>query len=230
MSLRKRAYSLHRWLGMIVGLQVVLWIAGGVVMSAIPIDIVRGAHLLHDLPNPDKPSTQIPSDLSWKSLSYVQRNDDTAVVVEYWSGDISFRDPTTFEELPELSENEVRTTAMTRFKQQANVLGIYRLTQIPQEVSRLSLPMYKVVFDDWKSTTLYVSPKSGNIESVRTDIWRFYDFFWMLHIMDYKNRSDFNNPLVIIAATLSLLMVASGLLLLYYRVVKPMVARRNGFT
>ena len=230
MSLRKRAYSLHRWLGMIVGLQVVLWIAGGVVMSAIPIDIVRGTHLLHDLPNPDKPSTQIPSDLSWKSLSYVQRNDDTAVVVEYWSGDISFRDPTTFEELPELSENEVRTTAMTRFKQQANVLGIYRLTQIPQEVSRLSLPMYKVVFDDWKSTTLYVSPKSGNIESVRTDIWRFYDFFWMLHIMDYKNRSDFNNPLVIIAATLSLLMVASGLLLLYYRVVKPMVARRNGFT
>ena len=230
MSLRKRAYSLHRWLGMIVGLQVVLWIAGGVVMSAIPIDIVRGTHLLHDLPNPDKTSSQIPSDLSWKSLSYVQRNGDTAVVVEYWSGDISFRDPTTFEELPELSENEVRTTAMTRFKQQANVLGIYRLTQIPQEVSRLSLPMYKVVFDDWKSTTLYVSPKSGNIESVRTDIWRFYDFFWMLHIMDYKNRSDFNNPLVIIAATLSLLMVASGLLLLYYRVVKPMVARRNGFT
>ena len=230
MSLRKRAYSLHRWLGMIVGLQVVLWIAGGVVMSAIPIDIVRGTHLLHELPNPDKPSTQIPSDLSWKSLSYVQRNGDTAVVVEYWSGEISFRDPTTFEELPELSENEVRTTAMTRFKQQANVLGIYRLTQIPQEVSRLSLPMYKVVFDDWKSTTLYVSPKSGSIESVRTDIWRFYDFFWMLHIMDYKNRSDFNNPLVIIAATLSLLMVASGLLLLYYRVVKPMVARRNGFT
>ena len=72
---------------------------------------------------------------------------------------------------------------MTRFKQQANVLGIYRLTQIPQEVSRLSLPMYKVVFDDWKSTTLYVSPKSGNIESVRTDIWRFLRLFSGCYIL-----------------------------------------------
>ena len=36
----------HRWLGLIVGLQVLLWVSGGVVMSLIPIDLVRGQHLV----------------------------------------------------------------------------------------------------------------------------------------------------------------------------------------
>lgn len=44
--------------------------------------------------------------------------------------------------------------------------------------------------------------------------------------MDYKNRDDFNNPLVIFAASVSLLMVSVGLLLLYFRVIKPYVLRR----
>jgi hypothetical protein len=29
---------------------------------------------------------------------------------------------------------------------------------------------------------------------VRTGTWRLYDFFWSLHIMDWKNHEDFNTP------------------------------------
>ena len=41
----QQIYKLHRWFAVIVGIQVLLWILGGVVMSIIPIEQVRGQHL-----------------------------------------------------------------------------------------------------------------------------------------------------------------------------------------
>ena len=32
----------HKWIGIIIGIQIVLWVAGGLVMSAFPIELVRG--------------------------------------------------------------------------------------------------------------------------------------------------------------------------------------------
>ena len=51
----------------------------------------------------------------------------------------------------------------------------------------------------------------------RNDDWRFFDFFWMLHIMDYQERENFNNPLLITASMFALFTVLAGLLLLVLR-------------
>ena len=34
--------SIHKWIGVVIGIQVLLWVAGGLVMSAFPIELVRG--------------------------------------------------------------------------------------------------------------------------------------------------------------------------------------------
>lgn len=34
----------HKWLGLIIGVQVVLWLASGLFMTAVPIETVRGEH------------------------------------------------------------------------------------------------------------------------------------------------------------------------------------------
>lgn len=36
--------QIHKWLALIVGLQVLGWVLGGLVMTAIPIERVRGEH------------------------------------------------------------------------------------------------------------------------------------------------------------------------------------------
>jgi len=89
----------------------------------------------------------------------------------------------------------------------------------------LATPLYQVNFDDWINSTFYINPQSGDISSVRSDIWRLYDFFWMLHIMDYQEREDFNHPILIIAALLSLAFTMTGLLLIYFSIIKPWYAR-----
>lgn len=78
--------------------------------------------------------------------------------------------------------------------------------------------MWQVRFDDGRDTTLYVSERNGQVVARRTDIWRLYDFFWMLHIMDYRERVDFNHPLLVAASAVALALAATGIWLLFYRV------------
>ncbi len=85
---------------------------------------------------------------------------------------------------------------------------------------RGALPVWQVVMDDTEDTRLYVSPTTGDVVARRNDTWRLYDFFWMLHIMDYENRTDFNNPLVIIVSILALVASISGIWLIFYRFVR----------
>ncbi|MFT6661534.1 MAG: exosortase/archaeosortase [Maricaulis maris] len=64
----------------------------------------------------------------------------------------------------------------------------------------------------------------------RNDTWRVFDFFWMLHIMDYEERENFNNPLLITASVFALVTVLAGLLLLVLRLqrlVRMELARRR---
>ena len=73
------------------------------------------------------------------------------------------------------------------------------------------LPVWQVNFDDSRHTTVYVSPQTGAVVGRRNSIWRVYDFFWMLHIMDYSERDNFNNPLLVTAAVIGWLLATSGL-------------------
>jgi len=50
----------------------------------------------------------------------------------------------------------------------------------------------------------------------RHQLWRWFDFLWMLHIMDYDQRIDANNLLLRISASLALLFSLSGAGLLVY--------------
>ena len=76
------------------------------------------------------------------------------------------------------------------------------------------MPVWRVDFDDAAATTLYVAVDNGDVVTRRNRIWRIYDFAWMLHIMDYRERTDFNHPLLVSASALALLAALSGLYLI----------------
>ena len=42
----------HRWLGLIAGVQLLLWTVSGLYFTLIPIETIRGNHLLVDQPDP----------------------------------------------------------------------------------------------------------------------------------------------------------------------------------
>lgn len=90
------------------------------------------------------------------------------------------------------------------------------ITQAPQEVAKRPVPMWAVRFDDRSNTTLYFSPDTGDLLARRHDLWRWFDFLWMFHIMDYDTRDDVNNNLLRVAAGTGLVFALSGAWLVFY--------------
>ena len=70
--------------------------------------------------------------------------------------------------------------------------------------------MWQIKLADVDKTLVYVDQATGAIAARRNDAWRRFDFFWMLHTMDYSSRDDFNTPWLIVFSVLGLLSVSSG--------------------
>lgn len=226
----KRWRKLHKWIGLIIGIQVLLWISGGVVMSAIPIDIVRGNHLVERLKM--KPQGHQLGDRAflfdlreWQSTRWVDRAGQWVLEVRDHKGDTFYLDGNSGVPLGELSPSIIKTLAQKQYLGQGYATSVQKLAVPPQEVGHLKGAIYRVHFNDMINTDFYLDANTGEVKSVRSDIWRFYDFFWMLHIMDYEHSKNFNNPLIIVAALLALLFTVSGFVLLYFNLVRPVTIK-----
>ncbi|TQV78145.1 2Fe-2S iron-sulfur cluster binding domain-containing protein [Exilibacterium tricleocarpae] len=96
----------------------------------------------------------------------------------------------------------------------ADIASISKIQAPTLETRRHRGPVWQVAIDDRANTTLYISAEDGDLLERRNDTWRLFDFFWMLHIMDYRGRQDFNHLLVIVAAFGCLWLAISGCILL----------------
>jgi hypothetical protein len=78
------------------------------------------------------------------------------------------------------------------------------------------VPLWAVHYDEPGATTLYFSPHTGDLVARRHNLWRIFDFVWMLHIMDYETRENVNNTLLRIATITGFTFALSGAWLLLY--------------
>lgn len=75
---------------------------------------------------------------------------------------------------------------------------------------RGALPAWRVDFAAGTDVSVYVAADTGAVAARRSTLWRAYDFLWSLHIMDYRGHENFNNPLLMIAAGLGLIVFVTG--------------------
>ena len=61
-----------------------------------------------------------------------------------------------------------------------------------------------------KNLKAYISIENAKFQTVRHRDWRWFDFLWMTHTMDYEGRDDFNNTVLRIFSLLGLITVFSG--------------------
>jgi hypothetical protein len=116
-----------------------------------------------------------------------------------------------------LTGEEASVVALAHYKGKADIRSVERLDEAPLEYRGRPLPVFRVNFDDRKDTSFYVSPHSGKVVVRRNWAWRVFDFFWMLHTMDYWERDDFNHPLIRAAGVFAVMAVMSGAVLLFQR-------------
>ena len=223
-ALRKYATTFHKWLGLIIGIQVVLWITGGLVMSWFDIERVRSEHNIAEqetivftqqfpLMGIDMLLTQVGAPVAEVKLTSLVDFPVYQVTLE--TGEVDLYHAIVGQKLTPLPGEAAVVIADANFAPEAAPSEAIWVEQATSEY-RGDLPVWRVDMNDEEETSIYVSPSTGEVKARRSDVWRVYDFFWMLHIMDYENRTDFNHPLIVLAAMLATILSLTGIVLLFF--------------
>jgi hypothetical protein len=116
---------------------------------------------------------------------------------------------------PPVDRDEAVEIARRDFAPATGVKSVELVTGVDEdsEYRGRPLPAYQVVFDHPIGTRVYVSVERGAVTARRNDRWRLFDFLWMLHIMDYQARDNFNTVWLQVVSALGLLTVMSGFVL-----------------
>lgn len=218
------ARTLHRWLGLVVGLQVLIWLASGLYMVLLDIDFIHGDTLVRRTEQ-----TVTVADSSLLSMADLRRRYEGANQIGlrpvmgktfYTVTAAEHRylvDAESGEVMSPLDEDTAKDIARFHFNGSAPVTGAKLITSDPpQEILTRRLPLWRIDFDDRYATSFYIDPYTGALVTRRHRYWRIFDFMWMLHIMDYEERADAHNPLLITAQVTGLAFALSGGWLLFY--------------
>lgn len=209
----------HIWLGWIVGMPLLFWTASGLFMALQPIETVRGEHLKRPAPPlvltvPVVAPTTGPRPV--KSMSLEPRPDGPKWVIAYADGGGRLADPATGALLPRIDAANAARLASTSYAGSPALQGVKRSSaDAPPLDLRRNRPAWQATFAD--GTHVYIDAETGSVLATRTKFWRAYDFMWGLHIMDLKSREDTSHPFLITFATLAVVGVILGLILLPWR-------------
>lgn len=225
MKLSILSRTLHKWLALFVGIQVVLWTVSGFYMVVVDLDFIHGDSLVRNLrvPLSGRESLVAVTEVSQRYADVTQialRSLPTFAAPVYevtTQGRKVLLDARDGGQLSPLSAPRIRELASSYYAGSGELASANLIERnAPQEIQTSALPLWRVDFDDWLETSLYLHPDTGKLVTRRHRFWRWFDFLWMLHIMDYETRDDMNNSLLRTATILGSITVLSGGWLLYF--------------
>ncbi|TWI82623.1 hypothetical protein [Chitinophaga japonensis] len=230
----------HRYLGLILGIQFLLWTIGGLYFSWSNMDEVHGDFQ-------KKPEPLLPANLPLVSPTVALNNIreiagiDSLTSIQliqilgkpYYqirsmgaTGNNHSHDHSGHQKIflvnaetgqlrPALSEHEAVAVAKLRFNGNPKVAAVEYLTTTSRhhEYRESPLPAYAITFEHPSATTVYVASEWGTVQKFRNNKWRTFDLLWMLHTMDYESRDNISNILLRVFSVFGLVTVISGFVL-----------------
>ncbi len=215
--------KLHKWVGLLIGIQVLLWLLSGLMMSLLDPAKVSGQQWARLI---DREPQALPGNLLLEPNQLPAKYLDGALDLRLQT----IRGLATYRvtradgvsllnasdgSLIRFGRGDAERLARQDFTGQGEIISIKSGMAPDRETRTRTGPYWQVNFSDKVHTSLYISVAAGEILDRRNSYWRVFDFFWMLHIMDYAERQNFNNTLIIIIALTAIWLGLSGFILLF---------------
>lgn len=212
--------TLHKWFGLVLGLQFLLWALSGAVMALLDHHKVSGDHAL-------LAPAELTSGPNPTSLAAVRTEVGAGIIrlelkplFDRWVYQATTTDGIRLLDAGTAAPFQVdaalaRSLAVARYAGAASVESVNLVTASTPETRDMARPVWRVGFADTDHTALFVSRATGEVLGAKTDTWRLWDIAWMLHIMNYGDRQSFNHPLIVTVATGVAWLAISGLILLF---------------
>jgi len=158
----------HKWLALIVGIQVLIWGLSGLYMTAVHIDNIHGNHLVKpqatlELTNLSiKPlDSELLSSLDGIKNIHLTSIQQMPVYLIRTSDQLLKVNAVTLEFLPELDVAQIRAIANRHYAGENNIRNIELLARHPAELGGRKQPIWVVEYDDWLESSLYFTADTG---------------------------------------------------------------------
>lgn len=208
----------HRYLGLFLGIQFLMWTVSGIYFSWTDIDEIHGDHFRKEKPvlksfnnliGPDKIATP-------KEIVSIELR-EIADMPYYWINGRYLINALTGVVKSEITQTEALKIADKHMLSSLEVRGIERIEEVGNhhEYREKPLPAYVISYKTPNNVKAYISVKDGAFQTVRFRDWRWFDFLWMTHTMDYQGRDNFNTIVLRGFSLMGLITVLSGFTLFY---------------
>jgi hypothetical protein len=232
MKLAAAASWVHKWLALIVGVQMLFWVSSGLFFAIYPIEQVRSEHRIaapHAAPvalttrSPAEVAALLPEpptrvtfeqDVAGRPVALAEFAEHRPILIDLDDWRV----------VSPLSVEAAKLIAQTYV---ADAPGVRQARLVTEESTeyRGPLPAWRIAFDDAEGLAVYVAADTGRVAARRSDLWRVYDALWALHIMDWRDHENFNTGLLIVSSLTALITILAGFILFPYRM--GWMRRRN---
>jgi hypothetical protein len=212
---------IHKWVGLIIGLQFLLWAISGTAMALLDMDEVAGGERaerpIRALSAGTAAWPRVQQALAGRPVTKVSIQPlpwGQTLQVTTQGGRTHLFDTRNGARV-RIAAREAQLIAASAHPGNATISSTKPLRELTLAVREHELPIWQVDFRDGQHSSYYVSGTTGAILERRNDSWRWWDFFWMLHNMDYAKRTSFNHPLIITAGIAMAWLAVTGFWLLF---------------
>jgi hypothetical protein len=214
------AGTVHKWLALLMAVQILFWFASGLFFAAIPIERVRSEHVKAE--QPPAPIATAAAAAGLARLAAAVPSAETIELRTLLGQPVALvasgaQRPVLYDLATARRLGPIDAAAATRIAERdlagnGRAVRALRVDKASPEY-RGALPAWRVDFETGTRRSLYVAADTGAVTARRSTLWRVYDFLWSLHIMDFRDHEDFNNPLLVTATALGLVMIVTGIIL-----------------
>ena len=205
----------HKYLSILISIQLLLWTISGIYFAFNQIELVRGEqYRLPQVFSVDLSKINLVVD-SVKSIQVARRFGEDILIVRKEAGTeyLNFEGAA----LEKLSREQATSivssvTSLTPFAVEEIIDP-----EPGSEYRGRNLPLFKVVTKDQENDEInvYVDAISGQVVAIRSEQWRLWDLMWGLHIMDWETRDEINNWLLKLFSVLALISSLTGVFIFF---------------
>ena len=203
----------HRYLGLFLGLQFLMWTVSGLYFSWTNLNEIHG----DQFKNPDFKPLAFKNLMSPSEINHYEaiRNIEIRDIKKepfYLINSSYLYNARTGEKKENISEEDAIYIANNNMKKGLKILSVEKIYEVGKhhEYRQKLLPAYVINYISNENIKAYVSIENAKFQTVRHRDWRWFDFLWMTHTMDYDGRDNFNNTVLRLFSLLGLITVFSG--------------------
>lgn len=211
----KKIRKAHRYLGLFLGVQFLFWTISGLYFSWTDLDEIHGDHFKKVKEQVSFTNLIDINDLEFEDSIKSFELREIADVPYYF-----INDKLLFNAYNGILKDSISVEEAIKISNK-NILDKYKISSVNKiyevgnhhEYRGKPLPAFVISYEGSEKLKSYVSIIDGKFQTLRHRDWRWFDFLWMTHTMDYETRDDFNNKLIRAFSLLGLITVMSGFIL-----------------